>query len=200
MDLVWEGLDAFGWVNVPFFRDHRDEEAHRREAEVSRPYVECFGVPESVNLAFRDLVATCRENKIGVALLLTPEASRIRSLYTAQSLKSRNDYLRRFAQPNGCGVIECDRLGARRRVRRGLPHDPRRGDYLHEALPTRGAASARPHRSGVDCGSRGRSGGRAGIADRREHPRIQRPADAVTLRIRGLSHRNQRMWLHVRAT
>jgi hypothetical protein len=106
MDLVWEGLDAFGWVKAPFLRDHREEEAHRREAEVSRPYFEHLGVPGRVNLAFRDLVVTCHENKIGVALLLTPEASRIRSLYTAQSLKSRNDYLRRFAQQNGCGVID----------------------------------------------------------------------------------------------
>ncbi len=106
MDIVWQGLDAFGWVQAPFYRDRRGEDWQRREIEADRPHIERYDVPEGADRAFRDIVATCHANKIGVALLLTPEASWVRNVYTAQSRKRRDDYLRQFVQQNACGVID----------------------------------------------------------------------------------------------
>jgi hypothetical protein len=106
LNSAWLGLDASGWVQSPFFQNHFGDDVIRREVDFSRPHFQRLGVPQSADSAFRDLNATCNENGIKMALLLTPEDSRIRSLNTPQSLKSRNDYLRRFAQENGCGVID----------------------------------------------------------------------------------------------
>ncbi len=105
-DTLWEGIDAYGWVPAFYFREKGDPKAWHREIEHCRPYIEKFAISEIVDSAFQAVAALCREKKIRLALMLTPEGSGIRSLYPASAMKTRNEYLRRFAEQNQCGIID----------------------------------------------------------------------------------------------
>ena len=71
----FDALDDWGWLKVPAFSD--DQWLERRIDDMSRPVIavgNAFNPSDGSRLAFTELLALCRQEKITPVLLATPDA------------------------------------------------------------------------------------------------------------------------------
>jgi hypothetical protein len=82
----WEdGIDAFGWLSAPVVTVTSDQYQKGVAAAYrayGAPFDDWFRVSPVVEQAMRELLETCRRERISVVLLLMPEGSDFRSWYT----------------------------------------------------------------------------------------------------------------------
>jgi hypothetical protein len=131
LDPSWKGLDRWGWLATP----EGEPDAATRQQLFSRgrqmlaPALEHFQVGEASNRALRELVALCRQERIGVVLIFLPEASQCRSWYPPAAQTQVDEYLHGLSKESAVPVVN---------ARQWIP-DRQFLDGYH--LTTNGAAS-----------------------------------------------------------
>lgn len=117
---------APGWLTPPAYRPERYWDARGGEwlaigeavtlpesraltADARRRYfrkLQDFRISPRADQALRELLATCRERAIGVALFLMPEASEFRAWYPAPALERLSSYLEGLQHQYGITLID----------------------------------------------------------------------------------------------
>ena len=107
-DVNWLGLDDWGWLCVPRYARIDDwNEWRLRVAIIHQCYARNFAdfrPGETSDRALRELLALCRQERIGAALLLTPDE--FRGCYAPAARAHLDEYLRRLSREEHVPVID----------------------------------------------------------------------------------------------
>jgi hypothetical protein len=101
-------MTALGWMPNPHDPVVTPEEHSRRFDAVCKSYAPVlrkYRISAMADRALRDLLGVCRRENIGVVLLVMPEGSEFRGLYSAEMQAGANRYLDRLAREFGVPVV-----------------------------------------------------------------------------------------------
>jgi hypothetical protein len=109
VDCIWNNLDAWGWQWVPGHVSVDPDTYRRRIESLQYQYttgLKGFRVSDAADRLVRNLILTCRENQIAIALIRMPEASQIRSCYPPEVGAELSRYFSRLTQELATPVID----------------------------------------------------------------------------------------------
>ncbi len=105
--LEWEGLDRWGWLLIPGFRQTDDRTGPVWPMDVAQKQIAAangFAPSADSLLAYNELFALCRWKNITVCLVVMPDAF-LRD-YKPESLDLIDSFLRRFSQENNLSLVD----------------------------------------------------------------------------------------------
>ncbi len=108
-DFCWAGMDEFGWL--PGLED--DPDPVKRKARVDKastfyaPILADWHPDPQGDQALAELLDTCREHRIPVSLILLPESSEFRALYSDSSRQNVEAWLNKWRNAYGVPVFDC---------------------------------------------------------------------------------------------
>jgi len=97
----WDGLDAWGFQHVAGYESH-DPQRYQRSRQVSSKafawYCSPFQISSTAESSLRQLLQTCRHQRIQVLLVRTPESQSVRGWLTSRVEQNMNGLLARLSR------------------------------------------------------------------------------------------------------